>query len=292
MTKKEFKIIKKQRLRIVRTSMAFATYIVVIFAALLVTKLGYGQMSSMAWSVFISLALIGNGVFYMLIITNVNLKFNDPSLTREQIIFSTLWGLIPLYYLQDARPIVLMFYIPAFSFGMLRLNRKQYYNLVVLVMVFYASILTFEFVEDRQGFMIQHELFIYILFGILLSWFAFFGGFISNLRERLNEQNKDIQETHKELKRENNERKKTQKEKDKLIVALQKALSEVKTLSGFLPICSSCKKIRDDKGYWNQIESYIRDHSEAQFSHSICPECAKKHYPELYEDVENSPDQE
>ena len=63
---------------------------------------------------------------------------------------------------------------------------------------------------------------------------------------------------------------------------LQKALSEVKTLKGFLPICSSCKKIRDDKGYWNQIESYIEARSEAEFSHGICPDCQKKLYPDLY----------
>ncbi len=62
----------------------------------------------------------------------------------------------------------------------------------------------------------------------------------------------------------------------------EKALQEIKILSGFLPICASCKKIRDDKGYWNQIESYIRDHSEAEFSHGICPDCAKKLYPDLY----------
>jgi len=62
---------------------------------------------------------------------------------------------------------------------------------------------------------------------------------------------------------------------------LQAALSEVKTLRGFLPICSYCKKIRDDKGYWNQIESYIQGHSDAEFSHSICQECAKKYYPDM-----------
>jgi hypothetical protein len=63
--------------------------------------------------------------------------------------------------------------------------------------------------------------------------------------------------------------------------ALEKALAEVKTLSGLLPICSHCKKIRDDKGYWTQIESYIHEHSEAEFSHSICRECAKKYYPDM-----------
>jgi PAS domain S-box-containing protein len=71
------------------------------------------------------------------------------------------------------------------------------------------------------------------------------------------------------------ERKSAEKERERLINELQNALSEVKILRGFLPICASCKKIRDDKGYWNQIESYIRDHSEAEFTHSICPKCAK-----------------
>jgi len=63
--------------------------------------------------------------------------------------------------------------------------------------------------------------------------------------------------------------------------ALQKAISELKILKGLIPICSTCKKIRDDKGYWNQIENYIRDHSEAEFSHDICIDCARKLYPEL-----------
>lgn len=65
-------------------------------------------------------------------------------------------------------------------------------------------------------------------------------------------------------------------ERERLIRDLQEALDRVKTFSGFLPICASCKKIRDDKGYWNQIEQYIREHSEAEFTHSYCPECAEK----------------
>ncbi|MGZ3580480.1 MAG: PilZ domain-containing protein, partial [Syntrophales bacterium] len=65
---------------------------------------------------------------------------------------------------------------------------------------------------------------------------------------------------------------------------LQQALDEVRTLRGILPICAKCKNIRDDKGYWSQIESYIKDHSEAEFSHSLCPDCAKIMYPELYKE--------
>ncbi|MFZ0390753.1 MAG: two-component regulator propeller domain-containing protein [Calditrichia bacterium] len=63
---------------------------------------------------------------------------------------------------------------------------------------------------------------------------------------------------------------------------LEEAISKIKTLRGLLPICSSCKKIRDDQGYWNQIEKYIREHSQAEFSHSICPDCARLLYPEIF----------
>jgi transcriptional regulator with GAF, ATPase, and Fis domain len=74
-------------------------------------------------------------------------------------------------------------------------------------------------------------------------------------------------------------RKQEEEEKEKLISDLKKVISEVKTLSGMLPICASCKKIRDDKGYWSQIETYIKEHSDAEFTHGVCPECAIKLYP-------------
>lgn len=70
--------------------------------------------------------------------------------------------------------------------------------------------------------------------------------------------------------------KQNEAEKERLIKELEAALAKVKVLSGFLPICSSCKKIRDDRGYWEQIEVYIRDRSEAEFTHGFCPDCAKK----------------
>ncbi|MDA8433002.1 MAG: response regulator, partial [Nitrospiraceae bacterium] len=75
------------------------------------------------------------------------------------------------------------------------------------------------------------------------------------------------------------------REKDELIVKLRDALENVKKLSGLLPICSSCKKIRDDRGYWNQIETYISEHSEALFTHGLCDECTKKMYPEYYDRI-------
>lgn len=85
---------------------------------------------------------------------------------------------------------------------------------------------------------------------------------------------------------------KAERERDQLIEELQEALEKIKVLSGLLPICSYCKKIRDDKGYWNQVESFIETHSDALFSHSICPDCAKTYYPDLdlYDDSTPSSD--
>lgn len=77
-------------------------------------------------------------------------------------------------------------------------------------------------------------------------------------------------------------RRQAEAEREKLIRELQDALTNVKTLSGLLPICSACKKIRNDTGYWEHIEEYIAKHSGADFSHGICPECAKKIYPEVF----------
>jgi hypothetical protein len=76
------------------------------------------------------------------------------------------------------------------------------------------------------------------------------------------------------------ERKRAEEERERLILDLREALAKIKTLSGMLPICSWCKKIRNDGGYWQQIETYIHDHSDAEFTHGICPDCMKKMYSE------------
>lgn len=75
-------------------------------------------------------------------------------------------------------------------------------------------------------------------------------------------------------------RKRAEQEREKLIDQLQEALNEIKTLQGILPVCSYCKKVRDDEGNWNKIEAYIQRRSEAKFSHGICPECASERFPD------------
>jgi len=79
------------------------------------------------------------------------------------------------------------------------------------------------------------------------------------------------------------ERKRAEEEREQLINELQEALANIKTLRGLIPICASCKKIRDDKGYWQQVDTYVREHTEATFTHGLCPECIKLLFPDLKE---------
>jgi methyl-accepting chemotaxis protein len=102
-----------------------------------------------------------------------------------------------------------------------------------------------------------------------------------NLEKIVEERTVTLKSTNEKLMQEIDERKQIESEREALIADLQTAVSEIKTLSGLLPICMHCKKIRDDKGYWQQMETYIHEHSDAQFSHSICRECAEEHYPDL-----------
>jgi len=89
------------------------------------------------------------------------------------------------------------------------------------------------------------------------------------------------------ISREINEIKQAEEQREKIIAELQEALDKIKTLKGLIPICASCKKIRDDQGYWNNVESYIKSHAEVEFTHGICPDCMKKLYPNYCKDDEN-----
>jgi DNA-binding response OmpR family regulator len=104
---------------------------------------------------------------------------------------------------------------------------------------------------------------------------------LRRLRVRLEQQAAQLRHANEQLEAELAERKRAEQELQQKNVKLADALSKVKLLSGMLPICSGCKKIRDDKGYWSQVEGYIQKHSEATFTHGMCPDCIKKLYPDV-----------
>jgi hypothetical protein len=81
------------------------------------------------------------------------------------------------------------------------------------------------------------------------------------------------------------ERKRTEASRETLVRELQDALEQLKTLRGLLPICASCKKIRNDQGYWEHIEEYIQTHSQATFTHGLCQECVQTLYPQVWKEV-------
>lgn len=112
------------------------------------------------------------------------------------------------------------------------------------------------------------------------------GRYREHLEQLVQERTKELQISNKRLREEVAQRIRVQAEREKLITELQEAMASIKTLKGLIPICASCKKVRNDQGYWQQVEVYVRDHTEADFSHGLCPECAKKFYPEYYEGEE------
>ncbi len=102
--------------------------------------------------------------------------------------------------------------------------------------------------------------------------------------ERMMQENEEVLEHITVL---NNEMANMSRELNRKNRALREAQSKIKVLSGIIPICMNCKEIRDDKGYWNQLEKFITEHSEARFSHSICPDCLKKLYPGKSDTIED-----
>jgi CheY-like chemotaxis protein len=104
---------------------------------------------------------------------------------------------------------------------------------------------------------------------------------VNQLENLVQERTKSLEATNARLEGEIVERKKSEAARETLIKSLEGALANVKTLSGLIPICAGCKQIRDDQGFWNQVETYISEHSEARFSHGLCPKCAVKYFPDV-----------
>jgi len=157
---------------------------------------------------------------------------------------------------------------------------KQLISLSTILCLAYGGVLYFEL--NQAGSVDESHL---LRIPVLLIMAAFYGVFAEMVRKE-RRQKAGLIDYITALKQ-------AEEERERLIRELQDALANIKTLKGLLPICYSCKQIRDDKGYWNQIDTYIRQHTEAEFTHGICPGCAKKLYPEYYSDEkERVPPQE
>ena len=142
-------------------------------------------------------------------------------------------------------------------------------TLMLLLMAFQQSMRFFGVMNELPGFIVSIlALLVTVSMGRLLAMQKQDKERLREINERLEQR---VLERTAELEKTNQE--------------LTDALSHVKTLSGMLPICASCKKIRNDTGYWEQIEQYIGNHSEALFTHAICPDCGIKLYPEHYDKV-------
>ncbi|MCP3923802.1 MAG: response regulator [Desulfobacterales bacterium] len=203
--------IKAQKIRKYRFKLALITYVIAVSFALMVPALGLVKISLNQLVIFLTIPLIGNTIFFFIFHTNLNLKFKDQSLTTEQIIYANLWGLVLLYMLPSVRSIVLMFLLPAFSFGMLRLTLKQHLYVVLVIMPVYATILFIEFSLTQREISWVYEFFLFFLYGVLLMWFAVFGGMVSKMRNKLRKQNRKVIESNLKYRKEKKEREKTSK---------------------------------------------------------------------------------
>ena len=158
-----------------------------------------------------------------------------------------------------------------------RFEEKVYQLLFWSIICTIISELAFTFYISNYGFsnLVGHY---FKIFSFLLIYIAIIKTGIEKPFELIF---LDLDKANKRLKQEIEVRTKTQRENEDLIDELKQALEEIKTLTGIIPICAYCKKIRDEKGAWDRMEAYISAHSEAQFSHGICPECYKKEMEEL-----------
>jgi len=125
----------------------------------------------------------------------------------------------------------------------------------------------------------SHFIILYWNAAVRLGVFLIVVFLLSSVRSWGYELARRVEERTALLAKEIEERKRTEAEREVVIAELRDALSNVKHLRGLLPICASCKRIRDDQGYWNDVEEYIRKHTEADFTHGICPDCMNKLYP-------------
>ena len=191
---------KFQRIRVQRIGFACLTYLFVLASTYIIQWSGIDYLPTKIWLTVIALAVTGNITFYILIATDINLRFNDPSMTKAQILYSAVWGLLGVIYLVEARTLVLMLYLAAFMFGALKLNRREYLEVVFYISSFLALGLAYEFAYLRPNMNIVFEGLRWFCFTCILVWFALFGSYMYETKRKLRETYHRLENVQSELK--------------------------------------------------------------------------------------------
>ena len=244
---------RDQKLRKKRFNMAVLTYCIVFFATILISSFSTSKSGIYLWALFTTLAVAGNVVFYLIFKNNLNLKFRDKSLTKEQIVYSGLITVVAAVLVPEHRPLIFMLFLPALSFGMLRLNTRQYLSMVCITLMFYAAMLGLEFKFSPRKIVVGYEILLFCMFAIVFSWFAYFGSRVSKMREQLKEKNRQILESNSKYKHERDE-------KENAHNMLKTAIQQ--TTSGVIIADGPDVKIR----FANQAAYKIRSGVEKEFS--------------------------
>jgi signal transduction histidine kinase len=199
---------KDQKLRLKRFRLGVLAYFIVFLVSIIISSLSTTEVGAYLWAICILFVVAGNVFFYLIFKNNLNLKFRDKSLTKEQIIYSGFITVIGAALVPEHRALILMLFIPALSFGMLWLNTRQYLSVVCITLVFYAVMLGVEFKYSPRNIVMGYEILLFCMFAIIFSWFAYFGSRVSNMREQLKEQNSQIRDSNEKYKHERDEKEK------------------------------------------------------------------------------------
>ncbi len=257
-----FDYIDSRRLLLLRVLLSLSLLVALAFIPV--------NISLNIWSlVYVEIALV---VFFVAMLTRLR---NTKNIERCSAVFVTVaatWAIIAAAVPStDYSTFVWNAYIPAATFFLLGKRRGFVLCSVYVPTIIAIFLYRHFFASITQPIVVVLNLILYTIFISIL--YLYYESTRAHTEKLLID----------DIKR----RKKTEAEKVALIDDLKKALTEVKKLSGLLPVCSSCKKIRDDKGYWNKLEIFIEERSEAQFSHGMCPKCASDLYPDIDMDFES-----
>jgi len=225
-------------------------------------------------SVFILLLAIGLFVGWLFV----------KSYGKDKLVYrinTLIYSVLVLYMLllggEGGAKILWMYTFPLISFFLLGKNEGLYWNVAIIflaVLIFWNP-LSLSIVYSYPSEFITRFIMTYMLISTISYWYEYYHYHYLIKIELKN----------KILRQEISKRKKEKKERIRVINELQSALNEVKELQGILPLCSYCKKIRDDSGYWEQVDVYINKNTAADISHGICPECIKQHFPNQYTSI-------